>query len=106
MEYDVFRAVIHEPSFGRYLESPPEFFDYIEVDVSLTMLVFDQDIVPLVNLYKDKITQDVLELIENDENFKQYGIPINFIKLERVSLNKESRELHYLFVLKEVSTNK
>ena len=106
VEYDVFRAVIHEPSFGRYFESPPEFFDYIEVDVGLTMLVFDQDIVPLVKLYKDKITQDVLDSIKNDENFKQYGIPINFIKLERISLNKESRELHYLFVLKEVPTNK
>ncbi len=102
MKYDVFRALIHEPVFGRYHDSSQTYFDYIEVDVSFTMLVFDQDIKPMVSCYKDRITLDVLESNRNNKEFKKYGIPINFLRIDRVSLNETSRELHYLFVLKEL----
>lgn len=105
-KYEIFCPYIQKPFFGKYFDSPKDIIDYIEVDVNFTMLVFDQDIEPLVKLYKDRITQDVIDVIESSEEFVDYGIPINFFKIERVSLNKESRELHYLFVLKEVPTVK
>ncbi len=38
--------------------------------------------------------------LENDRRFLKYGIPINFLKIAKVTFKKCTSELHYVFELK------
>ena len=47
-----------------------------------------------------EINKMVWNKLENDRRFLKYGIPINFLKIAKVTFKKCTSELHYVFELK------
>lgn len=43
----------------------------------------------------------VFKSIEKDRRFKKYGVPINFLRLSKVTVRRDLNSLHYVFELKE-----
>ena len=71
--------------------------------MGLTQVLFDEDYSPLLKEFIPRINQDVLKKVEESKEFKKYGIPINFIKIDMVTFNPKARTLFYLLSLKEKS---
>jgi len=52
-----------------------------------------------VKKYQREIYQQVVQKLENDSQFKRYGVPINFIKLSDVIL-RHDYSLEFIWELK------
>lgn len=101
-QYETFLAFIDKPNFRKLEESPEKVFDFIDVYVGLTQMLFDDDYPQLLEKYITRINQDVMKSVEDSKGFKKYGIPINFVKIDKVTFNPKARTLYYLLSLKEV----
>ena len=51
-----------------------------------------------------EIYKRVVQKLENDRQFKKYGIPINFLQLSNVMLLRDF-SMEFIFELKEQKTN-
>ncbi len=83
---------IHLPTFERVPENQDETtFDYIRVTVGLPRYKFDswEALQDEVKKYQGEISQQVVQKIENDRQFKRYGVPVNFLKLRDVILRRD-----------------
>ena len=98
--YDTFRAFIGKPCIRRYAESPKGVFDYIELDVGLSMLAMESEVIPLLKKYRSRIDKEVIESIQTNKNFKECGVPVNYIKIDKISFNRKTRTLRYLLSCK------
>ena len=61
---------------------------------------WDEDISSYLNAHIKEINKMVWNKLENDKSFLKYGIPINFLKIAKVTFKKCTSELHYVFELK------
>lgn len=100
--YEYFCAYINKPVIRTISQTDKKVFDVIEVDVGLTQIIEEQDIIPLLNQYKERMIKDVLKAIENYPRFIKYGVPIDYIDIASITFNKKSRVVHLMFVLKEI----
>lgn len=77
-------------------------FDRIRITVGLSRYLFSswEDLKREVETYRPEIYQRVVQKLENDRQFKRYGVPINFIKLSDVTLLLDY-SLEFIFELKE-----
>lgn len=50
----------------------------------------------------DEICNMVLEKIKNSNRFKNFGVPINFLKLEKATFIPRISVIEFLFSLKEI----
>ena len=50
--------------------------------------------------YRREIYQRVIQRLEEDRQFKKYGVPINFLKLSDVTLFRDF-SMEFIFELKE-----
>ena len=76
-------------------------FDHIRMTVGLPRYKFDswEALQDEVKKYQREIYQQVLQKLENDRQFKRYGVPINFIKLSDVILRRNF-SIEFIFELK------
>lgn len=92
---------IESPNFVRIPENSKETtFDYIHVDVNI-VTQWDSDKIEFIKRNLQGITKMVFKSIEKDRRFKKYGVPINFLRLSKVTVRKDLNSLHYVFELKE-----
>ena len=101
-EYEVFKSFIGKPEFRRSLETPMGISDFAEVEVSLSMLVGEEEIPSLLEKYKEKIHKDVLNKVAESPAFKRMNIPVNMLQIDKVLYTKKTRTLHYLLSLKKI----
>lgn len=92
---------IHSPTYERVPENLDETtFDYIRMIVGLPRYKFDsrEALQDEVEKYQQEIYQQVVQKLENDRQFKRYGVPIEFIKLSDVILRHDF-SIEYIFEL-------
>lgn len=77
-------------------------FDRIRIMVGLPRYQFNswEALQNEVKKYKHEIYQRVVRKLEEDRQFKRYGVPINFLKLSNVTLLRDF-SLEFIFELKE-----
>ncbi len=103
-ETDRFVAKIEKPIIARYTDNLNEnTFDYIIVDCYL-VTQFDGDRMAYTKEHIKEINQMVLAKIESNRTFKKYGVPVNILKAERVTLC--GHILTYRFEIKECNQEK
>ena len=56
-----------------------------------------------IKKYQFEIYQRVIKKLEQDRQFKKYGVPINFLKLDNVMLLRDF-SVEFIFELKEPKT--
>lgn len=81
-------------------------FDHIRMTVGLPRYQFDswEALKDEIKKYQQEIYQRVIEKLEQDRQFKKYGVPINFLKLDNVMLLRDF-SVEFVFTLKEPKTD-
>lgn len=81
-------------------------FDHIRMTVGLPRYQFNswEILKDEVKKYRREIYQRVIEKLEQDHQFKKYGVPINFLELNNVILLRDFF-LEFIFTLKEQKTD-
>lgn len=100
-EIDRFVTKIGKPSYERFPENKnKKTFDFIRVDVN----ILTNTIEPKKYIEKnyDEICNMVLEKIKNSNRFNKFGVPINFLKLEKATFIPRISVIEFLFSLKEI----
>ena len=102
---DRFITKIDSPRFIRMPENRElEVFDFIHIDIFL-VTEWENDVYTYILKNKKEIIRRVLEKIKNDRSFKKYSVPINFLKLAKVTYSKRQNLVRFVFELKEVKNN-
>ena len=102
---DRFITKIDSPRFIRMPENRGlEVFDFIHIDIFL-VTEWENDEYTYILKNKKEIIRRVLEKIKNDRSFKKYSVPINFLKLAKVTYSKRQNLVRFVFELKEVKNN-
>lgn len=80
-------------------------FDHIRMSVGLPRYQFDswEALKDEIKKYQFEIYQRVIKKLEQDRQFKKYGVPINFLKLDNVMLLRDF-SVEFIFELKEPKT--
>ena len=97
---------ISPPIYERIPENQDETtFDHIRMTVGLPRYKFDswEALQDEVKKYQREIYQQVIQKLENDRQFKRYGVPINFIKLSDVIFRRDF-SIEFILELKGQST--
>lgn len=79
-------------------------FDRVRITVGLSRYQYPawEDLKREVNKYRRDICRQVVRKLEDDRQFRGYGVPMNFIKLSNVTLLRDF-SLDFIFELKEIS---
>ena len=103
VEYEEFCAFISKPKIRKLDNSPKKVFDVIEVYVGLTQraIGFDDRLWTLLESYKQRIIEDVFKSVSEYPGFIQYGVPIEYLDVDKMTLNVKSRSLFILLKLKD-----
>ena len=98
---------IQRPEFVCEPENPNKYttFDYIHVYVGI-IEEWKTDRKKYIEEHKKEITKMVFDKIEKDRTFLKYGIPINFLKVSKITLVKRTSEIHYVLVIKDINNLK
>ena len=67
------------------------------------ILTYETDPMNIIKTYKKDILMMALDRIEQTRSFKRYGIPINFLKLDKFTYCDNQKMIELLFVLKPIS---
>lgn len=84
-----FITKIENPVYISSPESPDNVFDYIFVDVNV-LSEWTQDRMDYIRKHKKKILEKVINKVENDKEFKRYEIPIQILRVSKITLTKSS----------------
>lgn len=90
----VARVTVLKP---RFVRAQPKTFDYVYVDLGLPSDLANTD---YVKENKAKLDALVLDKLHNYDPFLKYGIPDNFLRIERITLTRDNL-LEYVIGLKE-----
>ena len=103
VEYEEFCAFISKPKIRKLDDSPKKVFDVIEVHVGLTQraIGFDDRLWTLLELYKQRIIEDVFKSVSEYPGFIKYGVPIEYLDVDKMTLNVKGRSLFILLKLKD-----
>ena len=104
VEYEEFCAFISKPKIRKLDNSPKKVFDVIEVHVGLTQraIGFDDRLWTLLELYKQRIIEDVFKSVSEYPGFIKYGVPIEYLDVDKMTLNVKGRSLFILLKLKDL----
>jgi len=97
---------IAPPIYERIPENKDEAtFDYIRMTVGLPRYQFNswKALLDEVNKYQHEIYQRVIRKLEQDRQFKRYGIPIDYLEASNIQLLLDS-SIEFIFELKEQKT--
>ena len=96
---DRFIIRIDKPIFVRSPESlNPNTFDYIYMDVMI-ITEWECDRISYIKEQRDEILKRVIAKLQTNSNFNKYGVPVNFLKLSRMTI-KKNNVLQCVFELK------
>ena len=103
VEYEEFCAFISKPKIRKLDNSPKKVFDVIEVHVGLTQraIGFDDRLWTLLESYKQRIIEDVFKSVSEYPGFIKYGVPIEYLDVDKMTLNVKGRSLFILLKLKD-----
>ena len=73
-------------------------FDYIEIDAFISVLLSYSNQKKVAIHYQKQIIMDALKIIKDSKEFQNYNIPINFLKIDKMTINKTGI-IHMLFSL-------
>ena len=76
-------------------------FDYIIVDVNL-VTTWEGDKKKYIEEHKKGISKLVLEKINKNRTFKRHNVPINYLKISKITLCKDRNVLQYVLELKPI----
>ena len=104
VEYEEFCAFISKPKIRKLDNSPKKAFDVIEVHVGLTQgaIGFDDRLWTLLESYKQRIIEDVFKSVSEYPGFIKYGVPIEYLDVDKMTLNVKGRSLFILLKLKDL----
>ena len=77
-------------------------FDFIFVEVRI-ILNWDGDRCKYIKENMKAIKDRVIKKVSDDKSFKKFGVPVNILRLSRVTLRRDN-VLEFVFELKEIST--
>lgn len=96
-----FITKIGKPMFIREPENDRKnSFDFISIEANI-VANWEQDRMQYIKENKDKIIDMVISKLEKDRSFKRYGIPINFLKLSKITLRPKCNYIQFVFELKK-----
>lgn len=102
---DRFIMKIDSPIFLKMPENQElEVFDFIHIDVFVAT-EWESDIYKYILENKKEIINRVLEKLKTSREFNKYSVPINFLKLSKVTYSKSQNLIRFVFELKEVKNN-
>ena len=103
VKYEEFCAFISKPKIRKLDNSPKKVFDVIEVYVGLTQgaIGFDDRLWTLLELYKQRIIEDVFKSVSEYPGFIKYGVPVEYLDVDKMTLNVKGRTLFILLKLKD-----
>lgn len=97
---DRFITKIEKPIFRRVIENNKKnTFDFIYLDINIVTQWHESKSEYIKN-NMEEIKQRAIKKIEESKAFKKYDIPINFLRITKVSLKNDVIE--FLFELKEI----
>ncbi len=64
-------------------------FDYIHIDINIVS-EWEEDRRKYIEKHENDILQRAIEMVENDENFKRYGVTVNILKVGIVTLTRRN----------------
>ena len=98
---DRFITKINNPIFHRTPENlNKDTFDYIFIDVMI-LTEWEEDRISYIYKNKNEILKRVIEKLESNKKFQKYGVPINFLKVSRITLKRDS-VLEFILELKNI----
>ena len=103
-EFDLERFItkIDRPTMERDVDNHnAKTFDFIRMHMYI--LTYEKDPMNIIKTYKKDILTMALDRIEQTRSFKRYGIPINFLKLDKFTYCDNQKMIELLFVLKPIS---
>ena len=104
---DRLAQAIAPPVFEHVPENKDEStFDRIRITVGLPRYHFDswKALQKEVKKYQPEIYRRVLQRLEQDRQFKRYGVPLNFLKLSNAILLRDF-SMEYIFELKDLKAD-
>lgn len=94
-----FVTKVGKPIFERVPENPnPKTFDFIYMRVNIVS-EWEEDRKRYIQKNIKQIHQMLLEKLENSGDFQKFGVPLNFLKLTRATLTRDS-VIEFVFELK------
>lgn len=101
-----FIYLVEKPIFERETENPNKnTFDFIRVRLSIPGRETMPDRVPFAKNHIKEIARIALTEIQDKKTFQKYGVPINILKLENVTITADS-QLELLFGIKDLYKDK
>ena len=102
---DRFITKIDSPRFIKMPENQElKVFDFIHID-AFVVTEWESDIYKYILDNQKEIIKKVIKQLKNDRSFKKYCVPINFLKLTKVTYSKSQNLIRFVFELKEVKNN-
>lgn len=75
-------------------------FDFIFIEANI-ITNWEKDRMQYIKENKDKIIDMVISKLEKNISFKKYGIPINFLKLSKITVSLKYNYIQFVFELKK-----
>lgn len=103
-EFDLERFItkIDRPTMERDTDNlNTKTFDFIRVH--MYTLAYGENPIDIIKKYRKDILTMALDRIEETKRFQRYGVPINFLKLDRFTYCENQKMIELLFTLKPIS---
>lgn len=85
-----FITKIEKPQFVRSPgNNKKETFDYIYIDVNI-ISHWEEDRLKYIQKHRKEIDEMVIDSLERSKEFQKFGIPVNFLKVSRITLRRDS----------------
>lgn len=100
-ELDRFITKIEKPNYERLPDNKNKrTFDFIRVDVNVLTNISERN--QYIHNHYNEICNMVLQKIESSNRFKKFGIPVNFLRLEKATFIPRISVIEFLFGLEEI----
>lgn len=100
-EWRTFITYIHKPIFSAAPGyNTHDVFDYISIDMNVSTMISHEYRMIAVRHFRKEIISGAFDEIKHSYRFNEYGIPIEYIKLDRMTLLKSNGTLNLLFSVK------
>ena len=96
-----FITKINKPTFVRCPENLKEnTFDYIYVDLCI-ISKWDEDKKQYIKKHIKQIEEKVLSTLESNKTFKSFGVPLNYLKVSRITIKRDN-VLQFVLEIKSI----
>lgn len=101
IDLERFITKIDRPTMERDADNPnTKTFDFVRVH--MYTLTYGENPINIIKEYRKDILKMALNRIEETRSFKRYGVPINFLKLDKFTYCDNQKMIELLFTLKPI----